>query len=62
MSNYIQRQNVDEIIYPFPILTQITLYYTHQKSLATLDGEIVDPEITVKLEMRDVPQVHDAQT
>ena len=24
-----------------------------QKSLATLDDEIVDPEITVKLEMRD---------
>ena len=35
--------------------------YTHQKSLATLDGEIVDPEITVKLEMRDVLKVHDTQ-
>ena len=28
--------------------------YTHQKSLPTLDGEIVDPEITVKLEMLHV--------
>ena len=36
--------------------------YTHQKSLATLDGEIVDPEITVKLEMLDALKVHDAQT
>ena len=36
--------------------------YTHQKSLATLDGEIVDPEITTKLEMLDVLKVHDAQT
>ena len=35
--------------------------YTHQKSLATHDGDIVDPEITVKLEMRDVLKVHDAQ-
>ena len=31
------------------------------KSLATLDGEIVDPEITVKLEMRDVLKIHNAQ-
>ena len=37
------------------------MYYTHQKSLATLDGEIVDPEITVKLEIRDVLIIHDAQ-
>ena len=36
--------------------------YTPQKSLATLDGEIVDPEIAVKFEMRDVPKVHGAQT
>ena len=36
--------------------------YTRQNSYATLDGEIVDPEITVKLEMRDVLKVHDAQT
>ena len=33
-----------------------------QKSLATLDGEIVDLEITVKLEMRDVLKVHGGQT
>ena len=38
------------------------IIYTHQKSLATLDGEIVDPEITVKLEMRDVLKARDAQT
>ena len=36
--------------------------YTHQKSLATLDGEIVDPAITVKIEMHDVLKVRDAQT
>ena len=33
-----------------------------KKRLETLDGEIVDPEITVKLEMRNVLKVHDAQT
>ena len=33
-----------------------------KKSLATLDNEIVDPEITVKLEMRDLFKVHNAQT
>ena len=38
-------------------------YFTlTKKSLATLDGEIVDPAITVKLEMQDVLKVHDAQT
>ena len=36
--------------------------YTHQKKLATFASEIVDPEITVKLEMRGVLKVHDAQT
>ena len=37
--------------------------YTPTKiSLATLDGEIMDPEITVKLEMRDVLKVHHAET
>ena len=30
-------------------------YTLPQKSLDTLDGEIVDPEIAVELEMRDVP-------
>ena len=35
--------------------------HTHQKGLAKLDGEFLDPEITVKLEMRDVLKVHDAQ-
>ena len=33
-----------------------------EKRLVTLDGEIVDPEITVTLEMWDVLKVHDAQT
>ena len=33
-----------------------------KKSLATLDGEIVDPEISIRLEMRDVLKVHHAQT
>ena len=36
--------------------------YIHQKSLATLDGEIADPDFTVKFEMRDVLKVHDEQT
>ena len=36
--------------------------YTHQKSLATLDGEIVDPQITTKIEVRDVLKVHYVQT
>ena len=43
-------------------LDKTRVLYTHQNSLATLDDEIVDPEITVKLEMRDVLKVHDAQT
>ena len=38
------------------------VYTPTKKSLATLDGEIVEPEITVKPEMRDVLKVHDAQT
>ena len=33
-----------------------------EKSLATLDGEIVDPEITIKIKMRDVLKVYDVQT
>ena len=33
-----------------------------KKGLATLDGEIVDPAITAKLEIKDVPKVRDAQT
>ena len=32
------------------------------KSLARRDGEIVDPEIAVKLEMQDVLNVHGPQT
>ena len=44
----------------------LTLLYKEntltKKTLATLDGEIADPEITVKLEMRDVIKVHDEQT
>ena len=36
--------------------------YTHQKSLATLDGKIVDPTITAKHEMQDVLKVHHVQT
>ena len=37
-------------------------YTLPPKSLATLDGEIVDPAIAVKLQMRDVLKVHGAQT
>ena len=33
-----------------------------KKSLATLDGEIVDPEIAVEIEIWDVLKVHGAQT
>ena len=36
--------------------------HSPNKRLATLDGETADPEITVKLEMRDVLKVHDEQT
>ena len=36
--------------------------HSPQKSLATLDGEIVNTEIAVKLEMQDVLKVHDVQT
>ena len=39
-----------------------SVIHSHQKSLATLDGEIVDPEIAVEIEMRDVLKVHDAHT
>ena len=44
------------------IITLCTNIYTHQKRLATLDGEIVDTEIVVKLELRDVLKVHAVQT
>ena len=40
----------------------IVAYTLTKKSLATLDGDIVDPEITAKLEMQDVLKVHDTQT
>ena len=43
-------------------MLQSDITYTHQKSLSTLGGEIVNPGITVKLEMRDVLEVYDAQT
>ena len=36
-------------------------YTLPQNSLATLDGEIVHPEIAVKFEMWDVLKVHGAQ-
>ena len=36
--------------------------YTHQKSSATLDDEILQTEIAVELEMWDVLEVHDVQT
>ena len=35
---------------------------TVPKSLATLDGQIVDSEIALESEMRDAPKVHGAQT
>ena len=38
------------------------IYIHSTKSLATLDGEIVDTEIAVKLEMRDELKVHDVKT
>ena len=44
------------------LLQLMTHVYTHQKSLATLDGEIVDPAITAKLEMQNVLKVPDTQT
>ena len=39
-----------------------TKLYTPQKSLATLDGEIVGPEDAVRFEMRGALKVHGAQT
>ena len=33
-----------------------------QISLATLAGQIVDPVIAMKFEMRDILEVHDTQT
>ena len=49
---------------PFTVLEWYYLWpNVHSpKSLATLDGEIADPEITVKLEMRDVLKLHDEHT
>ena len=44
------------------VFVHILIYLHSPKSVATLDDEIVDPEITVKLEMRDVLKVDDAQT
>ena len=41
---------------------RVDKYTPHTKSLATLDGEIVDQEIAVKLEMWDVFKVHGVQT
>ena len=42
-----------------PFLRTVTLT---KKGLATLDGEIVDPEMTVKFEMRDALKIYDAET
>ena len=44
------------------IKSSITEYTLTKKSLATLDGEIVNPEITIKIKMRDVLKVNDVQT
>ena len=41
--------------------TQYNITLT-KKRLATLDGEIVDPEITMKIKMCDVLKVYDVQT
>ena len=39
----------------FAFSLELKMHHTlTKKSLATLDGEIVDPWITVKLEMQDV--------
>ena len=40
----------------------ISYEYTHQTSLAKLDGEIVAPEIAVKFVIWDALKVHCAQT
>ena len=45
-----------------PVLKSRMKIYTPQKSLATLEGEIVDPEITRKIKMFDVLKVYDVQT
>ena len=45
---------VPKIILYLTIGKKTQLTYTHQKSLATFNGKIVDPAITAKREMQDV--------
>ena len=64
-NNLLNLTDVNEFWSHLKYLCQFCVYpdsYTRQKSLATHSGEIADPEITVKLEMRDVLKVHDEQT
>ena len=45
------------------IMLAVIVKYTHQKNkIATLDGEIMDPEITIKTKLRDVLKLYDVQT
>ena len=57
-----QLSNHSRILVIKCLLPDNTAVYTPPKSLTTLDGEIVDPEIAVKLEMWDLLKVHGAQT
>ena len=54
----LNEQDADELLLR---TTPTQIYHTHQKGLATLDGEILDPKIRVELEIRDVIKVHDAK-
>ena len=47
----------------FKMAVSVQFWYTPTEiSLATLDGQIADPEIAVKFEMRDTFKVHGTQT
>ena len=50
------------MIHTTNVMTFGRLHTLTKKSLATPDGEIVDPENIVKLESLCVLKVHDAQT
>ena len=59
--------SINKICQSFNLSFQNALYLSEPdvhsaKSLATLQGEIVDPEITVKFGTRDALKVHGAQT
>ena len=61
-ANSTQMKNISYLFLYSTLITTFLYFTLPQKSLATLDGENVDPEIAVHIEMRDVLKVHGAQT